>query len=296
MKLFKTILIHLVLIIAVIALATFGFSDLKIDGLFLVLIVTFVYFIMIFVVAQIIKNNSIVDMGWGPGFVLGTWVSLLTASNPTVLSYFIVAFITLWGLRLFVRIAKRNWHKPEDFRYANWRKEWGKNVVIISFFRVFILQAIINFIVGSASYYVILNNQFVFSGVGQWIVYLGVIFALTGLVFEVVGDEQLRRHIDKGTHSLMKEGLWSITRHPNYFGEIFIWLGLYILGISMLFNQNVSIVFYLILVISPALMALILIYLSTPMLEKNMEKYDGWDDYVNNTPMIFPFSNIFKKG
>lgn len=289
----KRIVIYLLIFAITIAVATQGFTELNLDGLLLVFLITWGYFTVIFVVAQIMKNNSIVDLGWGPGFVIGSWVSLILREQPTVLSYIITIFITIWGLRLGIRITKRNWGKPEDFRYANWRKEWGKNVVIIAFFRVFMIQAIINFIVGSASYTIILYNQFDFNNFSQLIVYLGLVVALIGLFFEVVGDEQLRRHIQKGTRSLMKDGLWSMTRHPNYFGEIMIWVGLYVSGLVLLADSSVPIVFYLALVISPIIMSTVLIKISTPLLEKNMEKYDGWEKYCENTPMIFPVKKLW---
>jgi steroid 5-alpha reductase family enzyme len=122
------------------------------------------------------------------------------------------------------------------------------------------------------------------------IVAIGLLIALTGLFFEVVGDEQLRRHIAKKTKKLMDKGLWSVTRHPNYFGEIAIWIGLYVIGFSMFFTDaNISIVYYIIMVISPLLMSTVLIKISTPMLEKHMAKYDGWEDYTKKVPMIFPW-------
>ena len=285
----KDSIMYIVLLTISLALATKGFTDLKLHGLLLVLLVTFIYFMIIFVIATMIKNNSIVDMGWGPGFVIGAWISLVSRQEPSVLSYIVVGFITIWGLRLGYRITKRNWKKPEDFRYANWRKEWGKNVVFIAFFKVFMIQAIINFLVGSVSYIIVLENRFDFQGFGQVVVYLGLVLSLIGLFFEVVGDEQLRRHIKQGTRTLMNKGLWSITRHPNYFGEIMIWVGLYVAGVSLVISSAVAWYYYLGFVISPAFMAVILIRTSTPLLEKNMAKYDGWETYVKKTPMIFPF-------
>lgn len=284
----KRLVIYTFLFAATLAIATIGFREFGDGGLIIPMAITFAYFTVIFIIAQIIKNNSIVDLGWGFGFVLGSWITLLTTNNPTLLSYIIVGFITLWGIRLSYRITRRNWGKPEDFRYANWRKEWGDKVVIIAFFRVFMIQAIINFVVGSAAYTTIKFNQFDFSGLEQVVVYLGLLMALTGLFFEVVGDEQLRRHIKKGTRSLLKSGLWSVTRHPNYFGEIMIWTGLYVTGLVVL-TINSLIIFYIVLVISPLIMSTVLIKISTPLLEKNMMKYEGWDTYSSQTPMIFPW-------
>lgn len=66
------------------------------------------------------------------------------------------------------------------------------------FFRVFfMIQAIINFVVGSASYTAIKHNRFAINGTGQYFVYIGLCLAFIGLFFEVVGDEQLRVHIKK---------------------------------------------------------------------------------------------------
>jgi len=290
---FKKVPIYIILLILTFAIATQGFTNLGFDGLLVPLLFTFAYFIGIFIVATIIKVNSIVDIGWGFGFVVGSWLSLLVTENPTFLSYALVMFITIWGLRLSIRLYKRNWGKPEDFRYADWRKEWGKNVVIIAFFRVFMIQGVINFIVGSAAYSVIKYNQFVLGSTEQYFVLIALLIALTGLFFEVVGDEQLRVHINKKTRSLLTTGLWSITRHPNYFGEILIWVGIYLTGITLIYTNSVSPIYYALLVISPLLMSIVLITISTPLLEKNMEKYAGWKEYIQRVPMIFPWG---KKG
>lgn len=284
----KRIVIYSFLFVLITALASQGFTQL---GLVIPLIITFVYFTAIFIYAQILKNNSIVDIGWGMGFVIGSWVTLLTTESPTLLSYLVVAFITVWGVRLSVRLFKRNWGRPEDFRYAQWREEWGKNVVITAFFRVFMIQALINFIVGSAAYSTIRYNTFS-GGIDSIFVYGGLLIALIGLYFEVVGDEQLRKNIEenkrKGTKTLIQTGLWSITRHPNYFGEILIWVGLYLVGFTLLITQAVHPLYYGLLIISPLLMSIVLIKISTPLLEKNMEKYAGWDEYAKRVPMIFP--------
>ncbi len=132
----KRMVIYSILLIAAIAIATQGFTNVGLDGLLVPLIFIFAYFTTIFIIARVIKNNSIVDIGWGMGFVVGSWLTLFVTENPTILSYAIVAFITVWGLRLSLRLLIRNYGKPEDFRYAQWRKEWGDKVVIIAFFRL----------------------------------------------------------------------------------------------------------------------------------------------------------------
>lgn len=285
----KRVVIYTLLFLAAFAIATQGFTKTGFDGLVVPLMFTYAYFTIIFIIATAIKNNSIVDIGWGMGFVVGSWLTLFVTENPTILSYVIVGFITVWGVRLSVRLLRRNYGKPEDFRYAQWREEWGDKVVIIAFFRVFMVQGIINFVVGSASYTVIKYNQFSIGSDHQYLVYIALLIAFVGLFFEVVGDEQLRRHIAKGSRTLLQSGLWSITRHPNYFGEILIWIGLYASGITLIFTNSVNPFYYLLLIISPVLMTTVLIKVSTPLLEKNMEKYASWEEYTKRVPMIFPW-------
>ncbi|MDY0210284.1 MAG: DUF1295 domain-containing protein [Acholeplasma sp.] len=285
----KRMLIYPILLLMTVAIATLGFQSFGKDSLLMPLYIVLAYFTVFYVIAQIIKDNSIVDMGWGLGFVFGSIATLLSTENPSIVSYVVVGFIALWGIRLSFRLIKRNFGKPEDFRYAQWRKEWGNKAVVIAFFRVFFVQGVINFIVGAAAYSIIKYHTFEFGLLETIIVSIGLLIALVGLFFEVVGDEQLRRHIAKKTKTLMDKGLWSITRHPNYFGEILIWIGLYIIGISMLFTNAINPVFYGTLVISPLLMSSVLIKISTPLLERHMAKYKGFDQYAKKVPMIFPW-------
>lgn len=286
----KRLIIYPILLGIALALATVGFSQVNLESsLLLPLILILGSFTTLFVIATIIKDNSIVDMFWGLGFVVGSITTLFITPEPTLLSYLITGFISVWGLRLSIRLIHRNWGRPEDFRYAQWRKEWGKDVVITAFFRVFMVQGIINFTVGSASYMVIRFNQVDLSTLefSSLFLFFGALLAITGLFFEVVGDEQLRAHIAKKTKTLLTTGLWSVTRHPNYFGEILIWNGLYFIGFSAI-NDNNPLWFYFILIVSPLVMSLVLVKISTPLLEANMKKYEGWNQYIQQVPMIFP--------
>ena len=111
----------------------------------LVAIATGSYFILFFIVAQILKNNSIVDIGWGPGFAVIAWVVYF--NNPSSQSLIVPALVTLWALRLFFHISIRNIGKPEDYRYVNMRESWGDKALINALVRVFLLQGILQYIV-----------------------------------------------------------------------------------------------------------------------------------------------------
>lgn len=290
MNLTKRIISYIALFVGAFAIATQFFTQFAFDGLMVPYLVILGYFTILFIIAQITKNNSIVDMHWGMGFVIGSWLTLWVTDDPTFLSYAIVALITVWGLRLSYALFKRNFGEPEDFRYRQWREEWGDYVVIIAFIRVFMTQGTINFIVGSAPYSVIRYNEFSFDASHRFLVYLALLISLTGLFFEVIGDWQLKKHIKEGSGGLMTSGLWSLTRHPNYFGEIIMWVGLYLTGVTLFFTNSVNPIYYLILLISPILMSGVLIRISTPLLEDHMQEYDGWNEYTKEVPMIFPWA------
>ena len=235
------------------------------------------FFTVFFIVAQIIKNNSIVDIGWGLGFVLVTWALFLLFGSINPVTIITNILISMWGLRLFYHILKRNLFEAEDFRYANWRKAWGKWIVPRAFLQVFMLQGILQFAIGSTSYYVNIN-ELTFS----WTSIIGVVVWFVGYFFEVVGDRQLKNHIkDPNKTGLLTTGLWRHTRHPNYFGEALLWWGLYVF---VLLNGAP---WYL--VISPIVITSVLYFISPPLLEKSMEKREGWHEYAMHTSMFVPF-------
>lgn len=245
--------------------------------MFLAFVITLSYFTLFFIVATILKNNSIVDIGWGLGFVLVSWILFFISGTYNLSAIVVNVMVSLWGFRLFYYILKRNIFEKEDFRYAAWRKSWGKWVIPRAFLQVFLLQGLLQFMIGSTAYFINTNNiEFNYVsliGVGIWMI---------GYFFQVVGDQQLKNHIknkeNKGT--LLTTGLWKYTRHPNYFGESVMWWG--ILVYALLLGANW---FY---IISPITITLVLYFISTPLLEKNMRKYDGWDQYASITPMFVP--------
>jgi len=184
-------------------------------------IFVFVYMNTLYLIARTIKNNSIVDIGWGIGFILICIFSLLNnglvLSNMTIRNIIPNIFIILWGSRLAVHIFKRNFKKEEDYRYKKMRIDFGKHVNIKSYLYIFMLQGLIMFII---SFPVIVNN--ISPNNNLYITdIIGIILWITGYYFEVVGDYQLKEFIKNKNNKdkIMKYGLWKYTRHPNYFGE-----------------------------------------------------------------------------
>ena len=240
--------------------------------------ITLGYFTLFFIVATIIKNNSIVDIGWGFGFVLTSWILFFVFGNYSITSIIANILVSLWGLRLFYHILKRNLFEAEDFRYANWRKAWGKWVVPRAFLQVFMLQGIFQFMIGSVTYQLNINETPL-----KLASLIGVVLWIIGYYYEVIGDRQLKSHLANPENRgvLLETGLWSQTRHPNYFGEAFMWWGLFIFGFL-----NGLPAYY---IISPLTITIVLYFISTPLLEEKMKTITGWDEYAEKTPMFIPF-------
>jgi steroid 5-alpha reductase family enzyme len=241
-----------------------------------------VYMLLAFAVALHKKDNGIADIAYGGGFILLALVTLLLGSQE-VLALIVSALVFVWGIRLSFRIGKRNWNKPEDFRYKKWREEWGKTFVLRSLFQVFLLQGAVIFTVALPA---TLTNTEVL-GDFSWLVIVGILAWLVGFFFESVGDAQLDAFIkdpaSKG--KLMDRGLWKYTRHPNYFGEALMWWGLAIIA----FGSIASLTTGLIAFASPILITFLLLKVSgVPMLEKRMAEHPDWAEYARKTSVFIP--------
>ena len=247
-------------------------------------LIVFVYMTAFYLLAVAIRNNSIVDIGWGPGFMVLS-LALILLFEPGSLQILCFSAVILWGIRLSLHIGIRNAGRPEDFRYANWRREWGKKVHWIAFWKIFMLQ-------GAVMYTVAIPLIFCFSNgpSGPSAMNLaGLVIFMAGFIFESLGDLQLNRFkanpANKG--KIITTGLWSITRHPNYFGEAVLWWGIFLMctgtGLSWIG------------IISPVSISLLLRFVSgVPMLEEKYLHHPDFREYASKTPVFIPF--IGKKG
>jgi steroid 5-alpha reductase family enzyme len=228
----------------------------------------FFFMCFMFVLALIKKDNSIVDVGWGIGFIIVAYATFFCCGNERLHQKLVTFIVTIWGLRLALYILIRNWGKPEDFRYAQWRKDWGNTFIIRSFLQVFMLQGVIMFI--NCLPIIIVNSTHFVNRELLWLYPTGAVIGFIGFFFEAVGDWQMYSFkTDPHKHGVMNTGLWKYTRHPNYFGEAVQWWAMFMLAIPS-GRWYISI-------IAPITITFFLLKVSgVTMLEK---KYDGNDDY-----------------
>lgn len=237
------------------------------------------------VVSLPLRNASIVDPIWSLGFVVVGWVSFAVARAhvDALRTTLLLAFVTVWGLRLSLHLFTRNVGHGEDPRYVAMRRHWGERFWIISLFTVFVLQGVLMWIVS-------LPLQFGIGIVGRgagWPVFLvlGAVVWLIGLAFESIGDAQLRRfRADPDSKGkVLDTGLWRWTRHPNYFGDACVWWGIALVALGAGGWAWLGLV-------GPVVMTTLLRRVSgVTLLEKSMAKRrPGYADYVRRTSPFLP--------
>ena len=240
--------------------------------------IIFVYASVWFAIAVYKKRNDVADIAWGLGYIIicGFLFYTYEASNVSILLY---TLVTIWGLRLSVHIYTRNKNKTEDFRYHAWRHEWGKNFYIRSYLQVFLLQGLFLLIIISPVIHAAVElpvkwNMYTWIGLCCWII---------GFYFQLVADWQLAvfKSTQKNKGLIIQTGLWKYSRHPNYFGEILMWWGIFIITIP--FTNS----FYFI--VSPLTITLLLAFVSgVPMLEKKYKGNPAFEDYKKRTSVLIP--------
>ncbi len=245
-------------------------------------ILTFFTMTIFFIVAQIKKDNSIVDIGWGIGLIQ---IALYTFyKNPSAgqLQYIATALVLIWGLRLSTHITLRHSKIGEDPRYAAWRSAWFQRGSFYfyarSFVQIFMLQGFFMLLI---SLPILAINSSLHTTI-HTIELCGLSIWIIGFLFEAIADYQLalfKKHHQQG--HILSSGLWHYSRHPNYFGESLMWWGLWFLSLHTGFA--------LITMISPITITLLLLYISgIPLAEKAFSGNPMFAKYKSRTSAFIP--------
>ena len=235
----------------------------------------------VWLVSLILKDSSIVDIVWGAGFVVAAVAYFALTDGYQTRKLVLLVLVAIWGLRLSLHIFFRNKGKGEDFRYRKWREQHGASYWWVSFFRVYLLQGVLMWIISgpllAAQFHATPAYLTAFDvlGIAVWVI---------GFIFEAGGDWQLMRFkanpANKG--KLLKTGLWAWTRHPNYFGDAAQWWGYFLIALS---TPGGFLTIY-----APLLMTFLLVRVSgVALLEKSLkDNKPGYNTYKERTPAFFP--------
>lgn len=261
-------------------------TDVEIKGYFQIyftaLIIIVAMMSLIWLLSIYLKNVSIVDPFWGFVFVITGIYYFLNTEHITPRKIIALLLLTIWGLRLTSYLLIRNWHKPEDFRYQQFRKDFGaKRYWWFSFFQVFLLQGILLWII---SVPILSIHYFSTEKELNFIDYMAIVTWIIGFIFEVFGDYQLMKFKSKPENKgkLLTTGLWKYTRHPNYFGDAAIWWSFGLFCIAA--ESYVPLIGCLV-------MTLLLLKVSgVSLLEQTLKKTKpGYQNYIDKTSSFFPW-------
>jgi steroid 5-alpha reductase family enzyme len=209
------------------------------------------------------KRDDIADIAWGLGFILVTLFNLIL--NPGTKLFISLFLISIWGTRLALHIYQRNKNKKEDYRYQAFKSN--------PYFKVFITQGFFMFLISLP----VINSL----GFLTYFNYLGILIWIIGFYFESTADKQLKDFLKnpKNKGKIMQSGLWAYSRHPNYFGEVTMWWGIWLLNLASNWWTIVGplTITYLILKVS-----------GVPLLKKKYEGNKEFEDYKKRVSVFFP--------
>ena len=263
-----------------------SFNSIELSGVNLVghlLVMIFVIQWIAYVPAFIFKTEKFYDLTGSITYISAIAFALYSTNDSQSLdlgSLIIGAAIIIWAVRLgsflFIRVHK----DKKDGRFDSIKTSFSQ------FFMTWTLQGMWVFICSSAALIaianpsgVVINSVFVF----------GLVLFILGFVVEVIADNQKSafRSIPENKDAFINEGLWARSRHPNYFGEITLWTGITVMGISTFEGMNYLALF------SPIFTYLLLNYVSgVRMVEyrgnKKWGHLDDYNAYIKNTPKLIP--------
>lgn len=224
------------------------------------------------------RRHDGVDVVWGLGFVLIAVVTSAIADGPVWRRVLVTTLAAVWGLRLAWHIGRRNHGQPEDRRYRALLARAPGNPDVFALYSVYLIQ-------GAAMWVVSLPVQLAQYGDGTWLVVpFGVALWLVGFGFEAIGDAQLARFTADSSNrtKVLETGLWRYTRHPNYFGDVCVWWGFFVLACHMWVG--------LVTVVGPAAITYLLTRVTgKPLLEKSIRaRRPAYAEYVARTSGFFP--------
>jgi steroid 5-alpha reductase family enzyme len=232
-----------------------------------------------FLIGRRIGRYNVVDVTWGVSFVAVAAIAALTGTGDLFRRLLLLVLVAVWGLRLAWHMVGKSAGKGEDPRYSRLLKDDFSALNVLR--KIFFIQAL-------ATWFISLPIQ-LSATLGPTptvlvpVLVVGVAVWAMGVLFEAVGDHQLKTFksdpANKGV--IMDRGLWAWTRHPNYFGDASVWWGLWLISIAGLLSLST--------VLSPVAMSYFLVYATGARLtEKIMAKRPGFAEYQERTSFFVP--------
>ena len=232
-----------------------------------------------FIPAFIFQTEKFYDLTGSITYLTAVFYTLYVTGSNNLSDLIIVGCVAVWAIRLgsflFMRIHKAG----EDRRFRTIKPNFTRFLMTWTLQGMWVSMCLLCVLTALSSYSGVVMNS---------IFFIGLLVFILGLSIEIIADYQktvFRRNIEN-KDKFITTGLWSLSRHPNYFGEILLWTGIAIMSISSLQGHQY------ITLISPIFVYVLLVYISgVRILEAQAEKkwghLDSFKEYIKNTPRLF---------
>lgn len=276
-----SLLIILVIYVLAIYLANMLLVKLPYTSMTNVLLADVAATVIVFLFSMLLNNSSVYDPYWSviPPFI-AAHLMLINPDGDSLRQYVIFGLILFWSVRLTANWV-RGWSgmNHEDWRYRKIASDTGKFYWPVSFIGIHLMPTLFVF-VGCLPLWFSLGC----SEPLNLIDILAAFITLLAILIEWIADEQLKS-FKKGSSgkAYMDAGLWALMRHPNYFGEILFWTGMFLFVIS---SGNFAGWWTGAGFIS---MIILFNFISIPLMEKrNLTKRPGYEKYINEVYSLLP--------
>lgn len=238
---------------------------------------------IIFLFSAYFKNSSFYDAYWSviPPFLLVYWLSQSSIDVPFVRAMLVSALVLYWSTRLTLNWAY-HWQgiQHEDWRYVQIKNDHPNQALALDFFGIHLFPTMQVFL-GMLPIYALFCLG---SAPLNMLDYIAAIVTFSAITIQMIADLQLDKfNATKKPGDVLQTGLWAWSRHPNYFGELGFWFGLYLFGLaaapSSWFWMGLGFVS----------MASMFIFVSIPLMEKrSLEKRPDYQNTIDRISMLIP--------
>ncbi|WP_447948651.1 DUF1295 domain-containing protein [Microbacterium maritypicum] len=238
--------------------------------------------VIAFIPAMLLQTERFFDLTGSLTFFAISAALVLLTPQPDARSWILAGMVMLWAVRLGSFLALRVHKAGSDGRFDQIKGS------PLRFLQVWIIQGAWVSLTAAAAWIAISADSATRAPIG-WLTVVGIVVWVLGMVVEIVADAQKSafRADPRNRDEFIRTGLWSRSRHPNYFGEIVIWVGVFVTAAPVLVGWQ------WIALLSPLFVILLLTRVSgIPLLEARAEK--KWGDradyiaYRENTPVLIP--------
>ena len=282
---FKSLSVFVIILIIAICLSFVGsqggvtvFGGIPVFALGI--IITFVIQWVAFIPAYLNRTEKFFDLTGALTYCTVVIITVFLSETPDLRSLLLMLLVIIWAIRLGLFLFMRIRKEGEDKRFQTIKQSASRFLLtwtIQGLWVSFTLAAVLAAMTGDT------GVEFGLLGL------IGVIIWIIGFSFEVIADYQKNkfRDLPENKGNFINSGLWSMSRHPNYFGEIVIWIGIAIIALPALQEWR------LLTLVSPVFVTFLLTKVSgIPLLERRAdEKWGGqtdYEEYKKNTPVLIP--------